>query len=433
MRQKILILFTLIPILVLGIIGCQPVSPTQTIDSIYTQSAQTMEGLLTQAAVPTTPVPEIPTATMTLEMNVPSPTPLSPSVSPTTATTSFCDWVSFIKDVSIPDGTFVEHNKTFIKTWQLKNRGTCTWTTSYALVFSNGSQMNGPVKMALPHEVGPGQTIDLSVTLTAPESTGNHRGYWMLSNASGVLFGFGEQANKAFYVDIESGPQPSVGFVSGKVCFPSEHIPPMTIFFQRLSDDHVTLISIQENQNAYNVRLDPGTYKAYAWVTDYAIGGAFTYSDQSDHRLKPFTVSSGIDVKHIDICDWYGGPGSVPLPPFVQGGIISGGLSYPSEFIPPLRIVAFNTSNGTYRWVDTNRDQKTFQITDLLPGTYNVVAYFREANSAAGFTSGRFCNLDDSCDHTLLSIEVKVNTNIIGVDPIDWYAPIGTFPPDPTT
>jgi hypothetical protein len=119
---------------------------------------------------------------------------------PTLATR--CDWVAFLSDVNYPDGANVASSAAFTKTWRLQNRGTCTWTSAYSLVFSSGAQMGGPVAQALLGNVAPGQMVDISVNLTAPATLGHYRGYWMLQNASGVRFGSGPDANAAFYVDI---------------------------------------------------------------------------------------------------------------------------------------------------------------------------------------------------------------------------------------
>ena len=56
--------------------------------------------------------------------------------------------------------------------------------------------------MALPTNVGPGQTVDLAVNLAAPNQTDHYRGYWKLRNASNALFGIGPAADGNFYVDI---------------------------------------------------------------------------------------------------------------------------------------------------------------------------------------------------------------------------------------
>ena len=118
------------------------------------------------------------------------------------ARASACDAAQFIADVTVPDGTNVLPGLTFTKTWRVKNIGTCTWTTSYALVFASGDQLGGSSSLNLPISVAPGQTVELSVSLTAPVTAGHYIGFWQLRNASGTLFGIGANANKAWWVDI---------------------------------------------------------------------------------------------------------------------------------------------------------------------------------------------------------------------------------------
>lgn len=121
---------------------------------------------------------------------------------PTTQAATICDWAQFIADVTIPDGTVMAPGTTFTKTWRLKNIGTCTWGSGYRLAFSNGSQMGAPAEVNLPYSVAPGQVVDVSVTMTAPSTPGTYRGYWLLKNAAGALFGLGSTANKPFWVEI---------------------------------------------------------------------------------------------------------------------------------------------------------------------------------------------------------------------------------------
>lgn len=172
-----------------------------TLDSLYTQAAQTS----TPAASPTPGLP-LPTASLTLPtaspiLPAPTSTPIIlPSLAPTIA--SRCDSAAFVKDISIADGTTLTGGTKFTKAWRLQNTGTCSWTSSYALVFVSGDTMNGPTIVSLPGNVNPGQTIDLSVDLTAPVKDGHYRGYWKLRNASNVLFGIGVNADTAFWVDI---------------------------------------------------------------------------------------------------------------------------------------------------------------------------------------------------------------------------------------
>ncbi len=42
------------------------------------------------------------------------------------------------------------------------------------------------------------------------------------------------------------------------------------------------------------------------------------------------------------------------------------------------------------------------------------------------------CGLKAGCeDHSLIPVEVTAGNMATGVDPVDWYAPAGTFPPRP--
>ena len=128
--------------------------------------------------------------------------PFTNGVTPVAAG-GYCDWVQFVADVTIPDGLPVDPGVALSKTWRLKNIGTCWWNKSYKLVFTGGSQLGGLAAMNLPKDVAPGQTIDLTVGLTAPTTPGTYIGYWQLQNPTGGIFSMGPTANKPFFVEIE--------------------------------------------------------------------------------------------------------------------------------------------------------------------------------------------------------------------------------------
>jgi hypothetical protein len=65
--------------------------------------------------------------------------------------------------------------------------------------------MNGPAVQALTGNVNPGQTVDLSVNLTAPAADGTYTGNWGIRNAAGVIF------PTHFYVQIVVGTGGTVG------------------------------------------------------------------------------------------------------------------------------------------------------------------------------------------------------------------------------
>jgi len=105
--------------------------------------------------------------------------------------------------VTIPDGSTFAPGSSFTKVWRLKNNGTCTWTRSYRLVLVSGELMRGQNLMALPTEVAPGQTIDLSMNFVAPIIEGSYRGNWQIRNNKGEIFGTNPTANRPFWVDIQ--------------------------------------------------------------------------------------------------------------------------------------------------------------------------------------------------------------------------------------
>ena len=152
-----------------------------------------------------TPITPTPTVTGT----PPTPTPTSTAPTPTsTIPASTCDKVQFVADVTVPDGTVFAPGAAFDKTWRLKNVGACTWTKDYQLVFYSGEQMGGPSALNFPQTVAPGQTVEVTVSLTAPTTAGSYRGFWMFKNASGALFGIGAQDNKPWWVDIKVSGTP---------------------------------------------------------------------------------------------------------------------------------------------------------------------------------------------------------------------------------
>jgi hypothetical protein len=90
--------------------------------------------------------------------------------------TGFCDAAQYVADVTVPDDTVMAPNFAFTKTWRLKNVGTCTWTTSYRVDFDSGNPMSAVFPVNLPNSVAPGQTVDVSVNMVAPATSGSYQG-----------------------------------------------------------------------------------------------------------------------------------------------------------------------------------------------------------------------------------------------------------------
>jgi hypothetical protein len=103
----------------------------------------------------------------------------------------------------VKDGAVFSPNSIFTKTWRLKNIGACTWTGDYHLIFSEGDRMEGSRRISLSENVEPGETLDLSIELVAPDEPGRYRGYWLLSTATDDPFGINAEAEDPFWVEIK--------------------------------------------------------------------------------------------------------------------------------------------------------------------------------------------------------------------------------------
>ena len=297
--NSILILFGIVAF---AIMACFPVTmlamPLLRPDQSSPDHVATIQAVITKTAyaatqnAPTqTPVP----ATATSVAN----TAIPPTKTAVPTEVTYCDWAMFIKDVTIPDGTQLSPGETFTKTWRLQNRGTCTWTPDYDVVFYSGAQMSGTT-MQVPDYVAPGQSVDVAVTFTAPSAPGHYVGYWILRNSSGILFGTGAWADETFYVDIYVKDLPH-GEVTGNICYPSEFNPPLTLYFELKGTTQVIQFSIPENTPTYNVLLPNGTYYAYAWAPNYNLEGAYVHPERI---MKSFVVKGGQTTTNINICDW---------------------------------------------------------------------------------------------------------------------------------
>ena len=173
---------------------------------LYTEAAMTVSVQLTSAGI------DLPQKTQLPGTQAAAGTP-DPAASSTFVIPTFtpegaendppvCDQVKFIKDVSIPDEMDIPPGERFTKTWRLQNAGSCPWGIGYLLYFESGDILGGPSSQDLTSKtIQPGETIDISVDLVAPEETGVYQGFWKLRNVRGEGFGVGEYS-KAFWVKI---------------------------------------------------------------------------------------------------------------------------------------------------------------------------------------------------------------------------------------
>lgn len=222
------------------------------------------------------------------------------------------------------------------------------------------------------------------------------------------------------------------GGITGQLGYPSEVIPPLTVYFLNVNTADVLTLSTGENQGDYTKSVPPGTYHVYAWLADFGLGGSYSAAvpcgltvDCTDHTLLDAVVTAGATTSGVDILDWYGPPGSVPLPAGVSVGTgsLQGLLHYPSEGIPPLVVYARNVATNETFSISTAENQQDFTLAGLPQGVYHVFAWVSDGNGLGGaYTQAVPCGLTVDCtDHSLIQVPVAAGQTSTGVDIADWY------------
>jgi hypothetical protein len=201
MKARASIFVLIITIMLTACAPATPIEPTPDVLAIRTSAANTVVAEFTLTAAAFTPTSMPPTETSTPEPPTETPT-IAFSTDPTQIALGtpglLCDDLSFdpaTVDVTILDGTAMTPGQEFVKTWKIKNTGSCTWGDGYALTYSYGERMDGQA-IPLGTVVQVGQEVEVSVNFKAPTAIGEYTSAWQMANAAGVTFG------KAVFVKI---------------------------------------------------------------------------------------------------------------------------------------------------------------------------------------------------------------------------------------
>jgi hypothetical protein len=196
----------------------------QTQQAINTEIAQMTVISLWTLTPSSTPLPiETPTATATPTLTytpsvTPSYTPTETVTKKPTATKTPvpptpekpCLKIGKVKDVTVADGTKFNAGDDFTKTWRLYNGGSCTWNEEFEIYFTGGNAMSAPASVLLDDRVKPDEYTEVSIDMLAPNKTGTLIGYWRMRSDDGVSFGWGDDADQDFWVEIVVvKPQPT--------------------------------------------------------------------------------------------------------------------------------------------------------------------------------------------------------------------------------
>ena len=178
-RQAAFLVFVLVSA------GCGPVvTPTffvpPTLGSLPNPPAAYLVGGSSTPDVTTTPV-------VVPSLIVPTPTP------PCT------DNLTYVQDLTVPDGSNYTAGQPIDKQWLVTNSGSCNWDSRYRLKLVGGDAMAAAPEQALyPARAGAQATI--RIVFSAPQQAGLYESQWKAMNPDGLVFG------DAFYVQIAVTP-----------------------------------------------------------------------------------------------------------------------------------------------------------------------------------------------------------------------------------
>lgn len=249
-------------VLVLAVLACSPPSTPTT--PIQAPPAPTEAEQVGEVAATDTPAPA--SADTPASTETPSPTPCTLDA-------------GYVADVTVPDDTAILPNTPFVKTWRIRNTGSCGWEAGTKLVYFSGDPLGGPAAV----DVSPtavGANVDVSVSFVSPADPGTYRSYWQVQSPDGQRFG------QQFYVQIVV-PEPTAT--------PTDTPPPPTNTPQptvkpvgdwplyRFGDSGPEVYAIQ-----YLLRVE-----------GYALAADGQFGPQTEASVKSFQGTEGLAVDGI--------------------------------------------------------------------------------------------------------------------------------------
>lgn len=199
MKLKLIVAAVLSTMLVAacGSANTPPEQPTPDVNAARTSAVSTVLSEFTLTAAAFTPTPSLPTETPVPQAT--STVTVAPVAQVTNAagtTVALCDSLEYVADVNVPDGTTMSPGQDFVKTWRVKNTGSCTWDSGYKLVYAEYADKMSGQWQPLTQVVQPGQEVEVSVQFKAPAQTGEYVSAWQMANPKGITF------PEAIYVKI---------------------------------------------------------------------------------------------------------------------------------------------------------------------------------------------------------------------------------------
>ncbi len=339
------------------------------------------------------------------------------------------DGATFITDVNFPDGAAVVGGQSFTKTWQIQNSGNCTWS-GYTLNFVNGVQLSGPPSVSVP-TTSPGQTVNISVPLTAPVAGGTYRGYWQLEDNQGVDVSQGGGGTMWVEISVPYGSNNGTGSDSISASYPSV-VTPGQHFQPQVT---VTIASGQLLQSRGDMlrNVDGNLYSAWPFVAVVGTvnpGTPYTFTFYANNPI----VAPGSEGTYSSVWQlwqngqWYGP--SITITFTVKNG---GGTAPPAPTLNSPSNWDFQRDGSTPQLCASSSDgnvQYDFQIYQSAQtpdsgwingncwtpnpslGPYTFAWHVRVMDNASGLVSG----WSDTWNFSIASQQLSM-------DPITFYPP----------
>ena len=110
------------------------------------------------------------------------------------ATPACTNNLTYLLDLTIPDGSQVSTGSVLDKRWKVQNSGTCNWDERYRIKLVSGADMGAQEQTLYPARSGTELTIQ--IIFTAPIEPGTYQSEWQAYDPQGNPFG------DPFYIQV---------------------------------------------------------------------------------------------------------------------------------------------------------------------------------------------------------------------------------------
>ena len=359
------------------------------------------------------------------------PLPPSPEVPPTPAppetggTPACIDGMSYVADVTYDDQNMTAPPKLspgqpFVKTWRIRNSGSCTWDSSYSLAYAHGntpaSGMSG-APAAIVGQVAPGATYDISVNLVAPGAPGVYQGFWQMRNGQGVAFG------QTIYVGIE--------VVAAPTATPAPTQTPVAGIQFSVDRDHIKAGEcVTFSWNVENVQAVYFYAEGEDWEDNGVVGHGSSVEcppQTTTYYLRVVKRDGSVEVREI----------TVTVQPAAGAPLISLFVVTPNQIVAGQCVNIAWVVEGQVEWVTIGRggaplwDGAPFSgnMSDCPPGVGSVVYGLRA--TGPGGTSERQASVNVQSPVQPTNTPAPLSTDTPVPLPTDTPVPLPTDTPVP--